>query len=49
MGGMGIFRVRADGLNLGSIVETLNHNGAQTMMVQRFVPEIVAGRQAHPA
>jgi glutathione synthase len=24
MGGMGIFRVGADGLNLGSIVETLN-------------------------
>jgi glutathione synthase len=24
MGGMGIFRVREDGLNLGSIIETLN-------------------------
>jgi glutathione synthase len=24
MGGMGIFRVGADGMNLGSIVETLN-------------------------
>ena len=43
MGGMGIFRVRADGLNLGSIVETLNKNGAQTIMVQRFVPEITQG------
>ena len=43
MGGMGIFRVKADGLNLGSIVETLNKEGAQTIMVQRFVPEIVAG------
>jgi glutathione synthase len=43
MGGMGIFRVSADGLNLGSIIETLNHHGATTIMVQRFVPEIVAG------
>jgi len=43
MGGMGIFRVGRDGLNLGSIVETLNHNGATTIMVQRYVPEIVHG------
>jgi len=43
MGGMGIFRVREDGLNLGSITETLNKNGAETLMVQRFVPEIAAG------
>ena len=43
MGGMGIFRVKADGLNLGSIVETLNKDGAQTIMVQKFVPEIVDG------
>ena len=43
MGGMGIFRVRADGLNLGSITETLNKNGAETIMVQRFVPDIVKG------
>jgi glutathione synthase len=43
MGGMGIFRVGRDGLNLGSIIETLNHNGATTIMVQRFVPEIAKG------
>ena len=43
MGGMGIFRVRDDGLNLGSIIETLNHHGATTVMVQRFVPEIARG------
>ncbi|MDM0019782.1 glutathione synthase [Variovorax saccharolyticus] len=43
MGGMGIFRVREDGLNLGSITETLNKDGAETIMVQRFVPEISAG------
>jgi glutathione synthase len=43
MGGMGIFRVGPDGLNLGSIIETLNHHGATTIMVQRFVPEIAQG------
>jgi glutathione synthase len=43
MGGMGIFRVGPDGLNLGSIVETLNQNGSTTIMVQRFVPEIAQG------
>jgi glutathione synthase len=43
MGGMGIFRVKADGLNLGSIIETLNKDGAETIMVQRFVPEITLG------
>jgi glutathione synthase len=43
MGGMGIFRVKADGLNLGSIVETLNKDGTETIMVQRFVPEITLG------
>ncbi|MFN7409185.1 MAG: glutathione synthase [Pseudomonadota bacterium] len=43
MGGMGIFRVGADGLNLGSIVETLNRHGAQTVMVQKFLPAIAAG------
>jgi glutathione synthase len=43
MGGMGIFRVAADGLNLGSIIETLNNHGATTIMVQRFVPEIAKG------
>lgn len=43
MGGIGIFRVREDGLNLGSIVETLTDNGRRTIMVQRFLPEIVDG------
>lgn len=43
MGGMGIFRVGPDGLNLGSIIETLNQNGSTTIMVQRFVPEITQG------
>jgi glutathione synthase len=43
MGGMGIFRVGPDGLNLGSISETLNRGGAQTVMVQKYLPEIVKG------
>ena len=43
MGGMGIFRVARDGLNLGSIVETLNRDGAQTLMVQKFLPQITLG------
>jgi glutathione synthase len=43
MGGMGIFRVRDDGLNLGSIIETLNRHGAQTVMVQKFLPAIAQG------
>lgn len=43
MGGMGVFRVGPDGLNLASIVETLGENGARTLMVQRFLPEIKQG------
>jgi len=43
MGGAGIFRVTDNGMNLGSIVETLNVGGAQTIMVQKFVPEIADG------
>ena len=43
MGGMGIFRVGRDGMNLGSIVETLNRGGAQTLMVQKYLPEIAQG------
>ena len=43
MGGMGIFRVGPDGLNLGSIVETLNKGGAETVMVQRYLTEITEG------
>ena len=43
MGGMGIFRVGADGMNLGSIIETLNLAGAQSVMVQKFLPAISQG------
>ncbi|MDH1292540.1 glutathione synthase [Comamonas terrigena] len=43
MGGMGIFRVGKEGMNLGSIIETLNHQGATSVMVQRFLPAIADG------
>jgi glutathione synthase len=43
MGGTGIFRVKSDALNLGAIIETLSLNGAQTIMAQKYIPEIVKG------
>ena len=50
MGGAGIFRVGTDGMNLGSVVETLNARGRHTVMAQRYVPEIVAhDRRAPPS
>lgn len=43
MGGAGVFRIGADGLNLGAVVETLGDNGARTLMAQRYLPQIEAG------
>ncbi|MCU6434865.1 glutathione synthase [Undibacterium sp. Jales W-56] len=43
MGGAGVFRIRADGMNLGSVIETLTVNGSRTIMVQRYIPEIAQG------
>lgn len=43
MGGMGIYRVREDGMNLGSIIETLNQGGRNSVMVQRYQPAIKDG------
>ncbi|MFP8780112.1 glutathione synthase [Hydrogenophaga sp. RWCD_12] len=43
MGGMGIFRVKEDGLNLGAIVETSTKNGTTTIMAQRYIPQIASG------
>jgi len=43
MGGAGIFRVTADGMNLGSIIETLTGNGRHTIMAQRYIPAIAQG------
>jgi len=43
MGGASIFRVRVDDPNRNVIIETLAHYGAQSVMAQRFIPEIVDG------
>ncbi|MES2832005.1 MAG: glutathione synthase [Pseudomonadota bacterium] len=43
MGGAGVFRVREDGMNLGATIEGLTANGRTTIMVQRYIPEIVKG------
>ena len=43
MGGASIFRVKVDDPNRNVIIETLAHYGAQTVMAQRFIPEIVDG------
>ena len=43
MGGMGIFKVGHDGLNLGAIIETLNKGGEQTVMAQKYLPQISEG------
>ena len=43
MGGMGIFRVGPDGLNIGSIVETLGEYGKRSLMAQKYLPEIKEG------
>jgi len=43
MGGTGIFRIGADGLNLGGVIETLSAGGTRTIMAQRYLPEIAKG------
>jgi len=43
MGGTSIFRVRVDDPNRNVIVETLNQEGARTVMAQRYIPAIVDG------
>lgn len=43
MGGSGIFRVKADDPNVGVILETLTRHGRETIMAQRYLPEISAG------
>jgi glutathione synthase len=43
MGGMGIFRVKEDELNLGSVLETVSDFGRRSVMVQRYIPDIVDG------
>ncbi len=43
MGGTGIFRIGTDGMNLGSVIETLTDNGRSHIMAQRYIPDIVNG------
>ena len=43
MGGSQIFRVRENDPNRNVIVETLTHDGARTIMAQRYIPEISEG------
>ena len=43
MGGSRIFRCRQDDPNVGVILETLTELGTQTIMAQRYIPEIKQG------
>jgi glutathione synthase len=43
MGGAGIFRVKDDGMNLGSVIEMLTEMGTRTIMAQKYIPAIVHG------
>jgi len=43
MGGMGIFRLYQDGVNIGSTLEMLTEMGIRPIMAQRYIPEIVEG------
>ena len=43
MGGAMVFRLRPDDANLGAILETITHYGRETVMAQRYLPEIREG------
>jgi len=43
MGGSGIFRCKQDDPNLGVILEVLTRHGQESIMAQRFIPEIKQG------
>ena len=43
MGGSSIFRVRRDDPNRNVIIETLTDHGRQTIMAQRYLPQIAQG------
>ena len=43
MGGTSIFRCRNDDPNIAVILETLTNYGRQTIMAQRYIPEITQG------
>ncbi len=43
MGGASVFRVRSDDPNRNVIFETITGNGSQSVMAQRYIPEIIHG------
>ncbi len=43
MGGRGIFRVKPDGLNLGSVIEQLSDYGRTMITAQKYLPAISEG------
>lgn len=43
MGGVQIFRLKPDDPNINVIIETLTHYGRQTIMAQKYIPEIIDG------
>jgi glutathione synthase len=43
MGGTSVFRVRRDDPNRNAILEAVGHEGARTVMIQRYLPEIAEG------
>lgn len=43
MGGMGVFRIGTDGMNLGSVIEQLTDNGRRSIVAQQYLPAIADG------
>jgi glutathione synthase len=43
MGGAGIFHLKPGDVNANVVFETLTQNGTQTIMAQKFIPEIIQG------
>ncbi|MCB5185945.1 glutathione synthase [Methylobacillus gramineus] len=43
MGGSSVFRLKTGDPNLGVILETITRHGQQTIMAQRYLPQITAG------
>ena len=43
MGGASVFRVQQGDPNVNVILETITDNGMQTVMAQRYIPEIIEG------
>ena len=46
-GGIGVFRIKPDDENLGSLLDMFFAASREPLMVQRYEPAVSAGRQAH--